>query len=134
MKLENPISPKVIVAAIVGIVLTAVVSNLSAITPDMLDFLGPWKLFVLGTLLTAVTSLAAWWKTDPLRVLPRDQETTTPAPAADSVTVNAPATAAEPAAPATTFTATQTKIDALPAEAPVPVIAAPAEVAPIIPN
>jgi len=108
MKLESPISPKVIAAAIVGIVLTAIVSNLYAITPDMLNFLGPWKVFVGGVLLTALTSLAAWWKTDPLRTgyVP---EPTTPAP-----------TAAEPAAP-TTFTATQA-------------IPAPVEVAPILPN
>lgn len=133
MKLETPISPKVIVSVLVGIILTALVSNLSAITPDMLDFLGPWKLFVFGTLITAVSGLAAWWKTDPLRVNPRTEDTT-PAPAAASVTVNAPATAAEPAAP-TTFTATQAKIDALPAaeSAPAPVVVA-AEVAPIIPN
>jgi len=131
MKLETPISPKVIVSVIVGIVLTALVSNLSAITPDMLDFLGPWKLFVFGTLITTIMGLAGWWKTDPLRVHPPAEETA-PAPAADSVVVNAPATAAEPAAP-TTFTATQAKIDALP-EAPAPVIAAPVEVAPILPN
>ena len=68
--METPISPKVIVSVIVGIVLTAVVSNVSAITPDMLDFLGPWKLFVFGSLITALMGLAAWWKTDPLRVTP----------------------------------------------------------------
>lgn len=123
--METPISPKVIVSVIVGIVLTALVSNLSAITPDMLDFLGPWKLFVFGTLITTIMGLAGWWKTDPLRVSQRQDEETTPAPAADSVVLNAPATAAEPAAP-TTFTATAAKIDALPQ--------APAEVAPILPN
>ena len=73
--METPISPKVIVSVIVGIVLTAVVSNVSAITPDMLDFLGPWKLFVFGTLITALMGLAAWWKTDPLRVTPESSKT-----------------------------------------------------------
>jgi hypothetical protein len=68
--METPISPKVIVSVIVGIVLTAIASNVSAITPDMFNFLGPWKLFVFGSMITALMGLAAWWKTDPLRVTP----------------------------------------------------------------
>jgi hypothetical protein len=75
--METPISPKVIVSVIVGIVLTAVVSNVSAITPDMLDFLGPWKLFVFGSLITALMGLAAWWKTDPLRITPEQKNAVT---------------------------------------------------------
>jgi len=75
--METPISPKVIVSVIVGILLTAVVSNVSAITPDMLDFLGPWKLFVFGSLITALMGLAAWWKTDPLRINPQDKNAIT---------------------------------------------------------
>lgn len=131
--METPISPKVIVSVIVGIVLTALVSNLSAITPDMLDFLGPWKLFVFGTLITALMGLAAWWKTDPLRVTTRRlPDFKAPSLEPSSVIVNAPATAAEPAAP-TTFTATAAKIDALPQE-PAPAPAVPAEVTPIIPT
>lgn len=70
--METPISPKVIVSAIVGIVLTSVVSNISALTPDMFDFLGTWKLFWFGTFITTLIVLAAWWKTDPLRILPSD--------------------------------------------------------------
>ncbi|MGN6589513.1 MAG: hypothetical protein ACTHKE_04400 [Sphingomicrobium sp.] len=86
MKNLTPISPKVIVAAIVGIILTSVVSNVGSIDPSAFDFLGPWKLFVLGTLLTLITSAAAWWKTDPLRVLPEDQENA----AADAPAVTVP--------------------------------------------
>jgi hypothetical protein len=126
--METPISPKVIVSVIVGIILTALVSNLSALTPDMLDFLGPWKLFVFGTLITTIMGLAGWWKTDPLRVLP-PADKTTPAPPAPSVTVTAPPTAADPAAPATTFPAA--RVEAALAEPPA---VAPAEVAPILPN
>jgi hypothetical protein len=92
---NNPVSPKVIVAAIVGIVLTSVASNISALTPHMFDFLGPWGLFVFGLIVTAASSLAAWWKTDPLRVLPGDEPTPTPEP---TVAVNAgsPAVATGP--------------------------------------
>lgn len=114
--METPISPKVIVSVIVGIVLTAVVSNISAITPDMLNFLGPWKLFVFGVLITAVTGLAGWWKTDPLRVTPK----------ADAITVpEAPALTA----PATVFPAA--KVDAALAT-PEPTIE-PVTVTPILP-
>ena len=87
MKNLTPVSPKVIVAAIVGFILTAVVSNVGSINPTAFDFLGPWKLFVLGTLLTLITSVAAWWKTDPLRVLPEDQTGT----ASDAPAVTTPA-------------------------------------------
>jgi hypothetical protein len=114
--MESPISPKVIVSVIVGIVLTAVVSNISAITPDMLNFLGPWKLFVFGVLITAVTGLAGWWKTDPLRVTPK----------ADAITV--PESQALTALAAKVFPAA--KVDA--ALAAVPVIE-PVTVTPIIP-
>jgi hypothetical protein len=116
--METPISPKVIVSVIVGIVLTALVSNVSAITPDMLDFLGPWKLFVFGSLITALMGLAAWWKTDPLRVTP---------PAADEATAAALASKQTPLTPAAvSFASTQAKVDALPAEP-----AAPVEVTPV---
>lgn len=126
--METPISPKVIVAAIVGIVLTAVVSNLSAITPDMLDFLGPWKLFWFGTFLTAVTTLAAWWKTDPLRINPADQLATTDTKAVEaSKQTSLAATAVNAPAPATVFPAA--KVDAALA-APEPTIE-PVTVAPV---
>ena len=77
------ISPKVIVSFVVGIVLTSLLTNIGAITPEMLDFLGPWKYFVLGTLVTIAQAVAAWWKTDPLRNQePAPAEAPVPAPAA----------------------------------------------------
>jgi hypothetical protein len=116
--METPISPKVIVSVIVGIVLTALVSNVSAITPDMLDFLGPWKLFVFGSLITALMGLAAWWKTDPLRVVPAS---TGPAPTVEAAAAGVltakqtslAATSVDPAAPVS-FASTQAKVDSLP--------------------
>lgn len=115
--METPISPKVIVAAIVGFVLTAIVSNISAITPDMLDFLGPWKLFVLGTLLTLLTTLAAWWKSDPLRLLPADAKAAQDAAlAAKQASLAATAVNSVDFAPATTFP--KAAVDAAQAAAP----------------
>lgn len=119
--METPISPKVIVSVIVGIVLTALVSNASAITPDMLDFLGPWKLFVFGSLITALMGLAAWWKTDPLRITqaPENASTDTAAVEASKQT-SLTATAVD--APPTVFPAA--KVDAALA-APEPVTVEP---------
>ena len=114
--METPISPKVIVAVIVGILLTSAVSNVAAITPDMFDFLGPWKLFVFGTLITALIGLAAWWKTDPLRILPADAAAAKEA--ADSAMAAKQTSIAATAAPASSFAPTQAKLDALPAVDP----------------
>lgn len=126
--METPISPKVIVAAIVGIVLTAVVSNLSAITPDMLDFLGPWKLFVFGTLLTALTSLAAWWKSDPLRITPTPGNAVTDTATVESAKqTSLAATAVNDPAPAAVFPAA--KVDAVLSDTTQP--ATPAAVEPV---
>jgi hypothetical protein len=127
--METPISPKVIVSVIVGIVLTAIASNVSAITPDMFNFLGPWKLFVFGSLITALMGLAAWWKTDPLRVTPESSKTDTaaisastggfiPTPAGG---VKVQLSPGEIIAPAASFAPTQAKIDALAAPEPVAV-------------
>ena len=127
--MQTPISPKVTAAGLAGVISALLLSVITLITPDLFDGLGKWSGLAYGLTIAVVTAVAGYLKNDPLRVVP-PAEDTKPAPAADSVTVNAPATAAEPAAP-TTFTATQAKIDALPAE---PVIPAPAEVAPIIPN
>jgi hypothetical protein len=93
---RNPVSPKVIVAAIVGILLTSVASNITALTPHMFDFLGPWGLFAFGLVVTCVSSLAAWWKTDPLRVLPEDQTQTTPGPVAPVTGSGSPAVVTGP--------------------------------------
>jgi hypothetical protein len=117
--METPISPKVIVSVIVGIVLTAIASNVSAITPDMFNFLGPWKLFVFGSLITALMGLAAWWKTDPLRVTPAPSNAVTDVPAIEaSKQTSLAATAID--APATVFPAAKVEA-ALAAPEPVAV-------------
>jgi len=126
MKLETPISPKVTAAGLAGIISALLLSVVTLITPDLFDGLGKWSGLAYGFTIALVTVVAGYLKNDPLRVVP-PVESPAPAPAADSVTVNAPTTAAEPAAP-TTFTATQSKIDALP-ETPAPVA-----VAPVLPN
>ncbi|MEZ2388874.1 hypothetical protein AB6813_04885 [bacterium RCC_150] len=73
----NPISPKVIVGLVVGLIFTSIASNVTALDPHVFDFLGPWGLFVFGVLLTLVKALAEYFKTDPLRVVPNTPE---PAP------------------------------------------------------
>jgi len=124
--METPISPKVIVSVIVGIVLTAIASNISAITPDMFNFLGPWKLFVFGSLITALMGLAAWWKTDPLRINPEQKNAVTDTAAVEaSKQTSLAATAID--APATVFPAA--KVDAALA-APEPTVE-PATVTPV---
>lgn len=66
----NPISPKVIVGVVVGLIFTSLASNVTALDPHVFDFLGPWGLFVFGVLLTFIKALAEYFKTDPLRVVP----------------------------------------------------------------
>jgi len=126
MAFQTPISPKVTAAGLAGVISALLLSVITLITPDLFDGLGKWSGLAYGLTIAVVTAVAGYLKNDPLRVVPPTEDTK-PAPAADSVTVNAPTTAAEPAAP-TTFTATQAKIDALPD------VPAPVEVSPIIPN
>jgi hypothetical protein len=124
--MNTPISPKVTAAGLAGVISALLLSVITLITPDLFDGLGKWSGLAYGLTIAVVTAVAGYLKTDPLRILPPATDDK-PAPAADSVVVNAPATTAEPAAP-TTFTATAAKIDALPA------LPAPVEVAPILPN
>jgi ABC-type transport system involved in cytochrome c biogenesis permease subunit len=70
MNSQNPVSPKVIVGVFVGFLFTALASNVTALTPDLFDFLGPWKLFVFGVVLTLIKAVAEYYKADPLRVVP----------------------------------------------------------------
>ncbi|QDG61252.1 hypothetical protein [Pseudarthrobacter sp. NIBRBAC000502771] len=128
--MKTPISPKVTAAGLAGVISALLLSVITLITPDLFDGLGKWSGLAYGLTIAVVTAVAGYLKNDPLRVT-QPVPTEPPAPAAAAVVVNAPATAAEPAA-ATTFTATAAKIDALPDMAPV--VPAPAEVAPILPN
>lgn len=53
---------KVSAGAITGLALTVIVAVLTGITPDMLDFLGPWAGPVFLGLGALATSLAAYIK------------------------------------------------------------------------
>lgn len=122
--MQTPISPKVTAAGLAGVISALLLSVITLITPDLFDGLGKWSGLAYGLTIAVVTAVAGYLKTDPLRVT-QPTPTDPPAPAADTVTVNAPATAAEPAAPST-FPAAKVEA-ALAAPAPV-------EVAPILPN
>ncbi|WNO25851.1 hypothetical protein SEA_ALTADENA_29 [Arthrobacter phage Altadena] len=65
------ISPKVLVALLVGLGLTGLTAVLSAITPDMLSALGPFALPVALGIAAVAQGLAGYLKRDPARfVLP----------------------------------------------------------------
>ena len=64
----NPVSPKVTAAGLTGLVITAIVGVLSAVTPDMFEFAGDFAA-PLATLIVAVGSaIAGYYKVDPARV------------------------------------------------------------------
>lgn len=64
---QNTISPKVIAPAIVNVGLIVVVAVLAAVTPSLLEELGPWGA-VVGAGVTALAgALAGYIKRDPLR-------------------------------------------------------------------
>jgi len=77
----SPVSPKVTagaaVAAIVGLLLQVSVS----ITPDTFSWLGAGQGLAFTLVTLGIGTFAAWWKTDPLRVVPAPE-----APAAPAVT------------------------------------------------
>lgn len=71
----NQISPKVIASALAGLgitllgaVIAAVATWTGAVTADDLPGLGLWTVPLISLLQTAGQALAAWWKTDPLRL------------------------------------------------------------------
>ena len=64
----NPVSPKVTAAGITGLVITAIVGVLSAVTPEMLQWAGDFAT-PLATLVVALGSaIAGYYKVDPARV------------------------------------------------------------------
>lgn len=65
---EDIVSPKVIAAAAANIVGLAVVAGLAAITPDLLEGLGPWNVVIYAAIATVGASLAGYLKRDPLRL------------------------------------------------------------------
>lgn len=107
--------PKVVAAVIGGIVASALLSNLTLITPDLFDGLGKFSGLVYGLTITLVIGVCGWLKSDATA----SADTPVPStPAPDAKPADAPA------APATTF----------PAAAVASAEAAPVEVTPIIPN
>lgn len=100
--MKTPVSPKVWAVVIAGVLVTSILANFTLITPDMLSFLGPWRPFVEGVFVTAITAGAGYWKTDPLRQ-PTKTDTaplpaTVPAPGPTSLPAPAPETP-QPEAP-----------------------------------
>lgn len=67
MDASKVISPKVIAQFVTGIVLTAVVAAISAITPDLFADLGAWGPVVYMAIVAVGGTLAGYLKRDPLR-------------------------------------------------------------------
>ena len=64
----NPVSPKVTAAGITGLIITALVGVLSAVTPEMFEWAGDFAT-PLATLVVALGSaIAGYFKVDPARV------------------------------------------------------------------
>lgn len=68
-------SPKVLASALAGLGITllgaivvAVVEVSGSVTADQLPGIGLWAVPLVSLIHTAGQSLAAWWKTDPLRL------------------------------------------------------------------
>lgn len=72
MSTTNPVSPKVTASALgtiaTGLGLTIVVAALQAVTPEMLEALGPWAPVVFAGIAAAGGYLAGYRTTDPLRL------------------------------------------------------------------
>lgn len=76
--INTPVSPKVKVPFVVGLFSASILTNISFVTPDMLNFLGPWAPFVIGTLTALLGAVVGYKVNDPLRAVPAAD----PAPAA----------------------------------------------------
>jgi hypothetical protein len=72
MAIQTPVSPKVkastITAAVTGLLLTAIVAGIGAITPGLFAFLGAWQGVAYAVVIAAGTYLAGYLATDPLRL------------------------------------------------------------------
>lgn len=65
--MKTPVSPKVTAAALAGLVASILLPNVGLVTPEMLSALGSWAPFWYGVGVTAISTLAAFIKNDPLR-------------------------------------------------------------------
>lgn len=62
------VSPKVVAAAVTDIALVVVVGGISAITPELFNFLGDWKAVAFAGVVALGGALAGYIKNDPRRV------------------------------------------------------------------
>lgn len=117
-------TPKVSAAVIGGIVASAILANVTLITPDLFDGLGKWSGLVYGLTITLVMGAAGWLKS----------EGETPAANEADKPAESPAAPVElPIAPAAVFPAAKVEAAIAPVEpvAVTPVFEAPA--APVAP-
>jgi len=57
-------TPKVSAAVIGGIIASAILANVTLITPDLFDGLGKWSGLVYGLTITLVMGAAGWLKSE----------------------------------------------------------------------
>ena len=67
MDASKIISPKVIAQFVTGVLLTAIIAAIGAITPDFFNDLGAWGPVLYMAVVSVGSSLAGYLKTDPLR-------------------------------------------------------------------
>lgn len=114
-------TPKVAAAVLGGIIASAILANVTLITPDLFEGLGKWSGLVYGLTITLVMGAAGWLKSEGDNAAGSDQTAPAETPAA-KVTVSD-----TNAAPAATFPAA--KVEAAQASALAAV--EPAPVAPV---
>lgn len=66
--MNTPVSPKVTAGAAVAALVGLLLQYVTTITPESFAFLGSWEGLAFLVVTLAGGALAAWWKTDPLRV------------------------------------------------------------------
>ncbi|GGH93694.1 hypothetical protein ACFFGR_09085 [Arthrobacter liuii] len=113
-------TPKVAAAAIGGIIASALLANITLITPDLFDGLGKFSSLVYGLTITLVMFAAGWLKSEGSTAAQDETATAAEAP------VTAPAAPVEVHAPATVFPAAKVEAAAVEPVAVTPVFEAPA--------
>jgi len=69
---STPVSPKVTAGAAVAAIVGLLLQYGATITPATFAWLGAGQSLAFTVVTLGVGALAAWWKTDPLRVVPPD--------------------------------------------------------------
>lgn len=119
-------TPKVAAAVLGGIIASAILANITLITPDLFEGLGKWSGLVYGLTITFVMGAAGWLKSEGDKAN-GDSAESVPAETPAATIPQPPATAATVSAPATQFPAA--KVEAAQAFALAAV--EPAEVQPV---